>query len=301
AHPEITVLDLPTAYWQELLDVVPGWPAALRLVILGGEQVDAAAVARWRERHGDRVRLTNTYGPTEATIIATAVDLGAADTGRQPPIGRPIAGVRAYVLDRHGRLVPRGAAGELYLAGAGLAEGYLGRPDLTGERFGPDPYGEGRSYRTGDRARWRRDEPVLEFLGRVDRQLKVRGVRIEPGEVEAALTGHPGVKQAAVTATAGTLVGYVTGQVSPEEVREYAGQRLPALLVPNVIVVLDALPLTRNGKVDLRALPPVTTGEARAYVAPRSDAEALVAGIFAELLAVDQVGADDDFFALGGH
>src|SRR5690606_15923019 len=126
AHPEITVLDLPTAYWQELLDVVPGWPAALRLVILGGEQVDAAAVARWRERHGDRVRLTNTYGPTEATIIATAVDLGAADTGRQPPIGRPIAGVRAYVLDRHGRLVPRGAAGELYLAGAGLADGRPG-------------------------------------------------------------------------------------------------------------------------------------------------------------------------------
>lgn len=303
ADPEITVLDLPTAYWQELLEVVPAWPAALRLVILGGEQVDAAAVARWRERHGDRVRLINTYGPTEATIIATAVDLGAADTSRRPPIGSPIGGVRAYVLDPAGRLVPRGAVGELCLAGAGLADGYLGRPDLTDERFVPDPYGGGRLYRTGDRARWRRDEPVLEFLGRLDRQLKVRGVRIEPGEVEAVLTGHPGVGQAAVTATDGTLVGYVTGQVSPEEVREYASQRLPALLVPNVIVVLDALPLTRNGKVDLRALPPVATErEARAgYVAPRTDAEALVAGIFAELLAVDQVGANDDFFLLGGH
>ncbi len=303
ADPAITVLDLPTAYWQELLAVVTAWPAALRLVILGGEQVDAAAVARWRDQHGDRVRLVNTYGPTEATIIATAIDLGAADTRRRPPIGRPIGGVRAYVLDSAGRLVPRGAVGELCLAGAGLADGYLGRPDLTSDRFGPDPYGEGRLYRTGDRVRWLRDEPVLEFLGRIDRQLKVRGVRIEPGEVEAVLTGHPGVGQAVVTAAGATLVGYVTGQVSPEEVREYAGERLPALLVPNVIVVLDALPLNRHGKVDLAALPPVAAAEQTRpeYVAPRSDAEALIAGIFTELLAVEQVGAHDDFFELGGH
>src|SRR5690606_33880785 len=240
---------------------------------------------------------------TEATIIATAIDLGAADTRRRPPIGRPIGGVRAYVLDSAGRLVPRGAVGELCLAGAGLADGYLGRPDLTSDRFGPDPYGEGRLYRTGDRVRWLRDEPVLEFLGRIDRQLKVRGVRIEPGEVEAVLTGHPGVGQAVVTAAGATLVGYVTGQVSPEEVREYAGERLPALLVPNVIVVLDALPLNRHGKVDLAALPPVAAAEQTRpeYVAPRSDAEALIAGIFTELLAVEQVGAHDDFFELGGH
>ncbi|MBV1856200.1 non-ribosomal peptide synthetase [Catellatospora tritici] len=303
ADPAVTVLDLPTAYWQALLDVVPAWPAALRLVILGGEQVAAAAVATWRDRHGDRVRLVNTYGPTEATIIATAADLGAADTRRRPPIGRPLAGVRAYVLDRFGRLVPPGAAGELCLAGAGLAEGYLGRPDLTAERFGSDPYGPGLMYRTGDRVRWRRDEPVLEFLGRVDRQLKVRGVRIEPGEVEAVLTGHPDVGQAAVVAVDDTLVGYVTGPVCAEEVRAFAAERLPALLVPSVIVVLAELPLTRNGKVDLRALPPVTIGdEARAdYVAPRTDAEALVAGIFAELLPIERAGAHDDFFALGGH
>ncbi len=304
ADPAITVLDLPTAYWQALLDVVPAWPAALRLVILGGEQVDAAAVARWRDRHGDRIRLTNTYGPTEATIIATATDLGAADTGRRPPIGRPIGGVRAYLLDPAGRLVPRGAVGELCLAGRGLADGYLGRPDLTAERFRPDPYGRGgRLYRTGDRARWRRDEPVLEFLGRMDRQLKVRGVRVEPGEVEAVLTGHPGVGQAVVVAVGDTLVGYVTGRVSAGEVRDHARQRLPALLVPGAIMVLDELPLTRNGKVDLRALPPVAVrDDARAaFVAPRSDAEALVAGIFTELLPVDRVGVHDDFFALGGH
>ncbi len=202
ADPAITVLDLPTAYWQALLDVVPAWPAALRLMILGGEQVDAAAVAALAGPDQARV---NTYGPTEATIIATAADLGAADTGRRPPIGRPIGGVRAYLLDEAGRLVPRGAVGELCLAGTGLADGYLGRPDLTAERFVPDPYGDGRLYRTGDRARWRRDEPVLEFLGRIDGQLKVRGVRIEPGEVEAVLTGHPGVGQAVVVAAADTL------------------------------------------------------------------------------------------------
>ncbi|GAA1369703.1 condensation domain-containing protein [Catellatospora chokoriensis] len=303
ADPGITVLDLPTAYWQALLDVVPAWPAALRLVILGGEQVDAAAVAAWRDRHGDRIRLVNTYGPTEATIIATAADLGPADTARRPPIGRPLAGVRAYVLDTAGRLVPPGAAGELCLAGAGLADGYLGRPDLTAERFVPDPYGPGLMYRTGDRVRMLRGEGTLEFLGRVDRQLKVRGVRVEPGEVEAVLTGHPQVGQAAVTAVGDTLVGYVTGDAGADEVRAHAASRLPALLVPSVIVVLPELPLTRNGKVDLRALPPVTVGDEvhAAYVAPRTDAEALVAGIFTELLPVDRVGAGDDFFALGGH
>ncbi|MEV0457426.1 condensation domain-containing protein [Catellatospora methionotrophica] len=303
ADPAITVLDLPTAYWQALLDVVPAWSAALRLVILGGEQVDATAVATWRDLHGDRVRLVNTYGPTEATIIATATDLGPADTDRRPPIGRPLAGVRAYVLDAAGRLVPPGAAGELCLAGAGLADGYLGQPDLTAERFVPDPYGPGLMYRTGDRVRLLRGEGALEFLGRVDRQLKVRGVRVEPGEVEAVLTGHPHVGQAVVTAVGDTLVGYVTGAAGGDAVRTYAATRLPALLVPSVIVVLPELPLTRNGKVDLRALPPVTLGEqAHAdYVAPRTDAESLVAGIFTELLPVDKVGAGDDFFALGGH
>ncbi|SHM91163.1 condensation domain-containing protein [Actinacidiphila paucisporea] len=303
ADPAITVLDLPTAYWQALLDLGPSWPAALRLVILGGEQVDAAAVARWRHIHGDRVRLTNTYGPTEATVIATAVDLTEADTGRRPPIGRPIGGVRAYLLDRAGRLVPRGAVGELCLAGAGLADGYLGLPELTAERFQPDPLGGGRLYRTGDRARWRRDEPVLEFLGRLDRQLKVRGVRIEPGEVEAVVTGHPGVGQAVVTAVGQLLVAYVTGTAATDEVRAYAAERLPALLVPGVVVALPALPLTANGKVDLRALPaPAADDEVRAaFEAPRTDAEHMVAAIFAELLRVDHVGAFDDFFVLGGH
>ncbi|CAG7638449.1 condensation domain-containing protein [Actinacidiphila bryophytorum] len=304
AEPAITVLDLPTAYWQALLDLDPVWPAALRLVILGGEQVDAAAVTRWRALHGDRIRLTNTYGPTEAGVIATAVDLtdGGQD-GRRPPIGRPIGGVRAYLLDPAGRLVPRGSAGELCLAGAGLADGYPGRPDLTAERFPPDPYGEGRMYRTGDRARWRRDAPLLEFLGRLDRQLKVRGVRIEPGEVEAALTTHPSVGQAVVTAADQTLVAYVTGTATADAVRAHAAEVLPALLVPGVVMVLPALPLTANGKVDLAALPAPAAGDdvRAAFQAPRTDAEHLVAAIFGELLGLDQVGARDDFFVLGGH
>ncbi|MFI0900414.1 condensation domain-containing protein [Streptomyces sp. NPDC020983] len=301
ADPDVTVLDLPTAYWQALLDLDPAWPRALRLVILGGEQADASAVARWRERHGDRVRLVNTYGPTEAAIIATATDLTAADAVRRPPVGCPVGGVRAYVLDAAGRLVPRGAAGELHLAG-GLADGYLGRPDLTAERFVPDPRGGGLMYRTGDRVRWRTDEPVLEFLGRLDRQLKVRGVRIEPGEVEAVLTAHPAVGQAVVTAVDQLLVAHVTGSATAEEVRAHAAERLPALLVPGAVTVLDALPLTANGKVDLAALPAPAAGAARgAFQPPRTDAERLVAEIFAELLGIGRVGVFDDFFALGGH
>ncbi|MFI0941500.1 condensation domain-containing protein [Streptomyces sp. NPDC021020] len=302
ADADVTVLDLPTAYWQALLDLGPAWPQALRLVILGGEQVDASAVARWRERHGDRVRLVNTYGPTEAAVIATATDLTAADTLRRPPIGRPLGGVRAYVLDAAGRLVPRGTAGELHLAGGGLADGYLGRPDLTAERFVPDPRGGGRMYRTGDRVRWRTDEPVLEFLGRLDRQLKVRGVRVEPGEVEAVLTAHPAVGQVVVTAAGQLLVAYVTGSATPEEVRAHAAGRLPALLVPGAVVVLPALPLTANGKVDLAALPAPAAGAAPGtFRPPRTDAERLVAEVFADLLAAERVGALDDFFALGGH
>ncbi len=300
ADPAITVLDLPTAYWQALLELAPDWPPALRLVILGGQQVDAAAVARWRTRFGDSVRLVNTYGPTEATIIATATDLGAADESRVPPIGAPIGGVRAYVLDRYGRLVPPGAVGELCLAGTGLAAGYLGDPESPA--FTTDPFGTGRMYRTGDRARWRAGQPpTLEFLGRADRQLKIRGVRVEPGEVESILTSCPGVRAAAVVGVQDTLVGYVAAELPAEQVREFAAQRLPALYVPSVVVVLPELPLTRNGKLDLRALPAPQVAEDTDFRPPEGDAEALVAEVWAQLLHVDRVGRDDDFFALGGH
>jgi acyl-CoA synthetase (AMP-forming)/AMP-acid ligase II/acyl carrier protein len=305
---EITVLDLPTAYWHQLVDQIDrvAWPERLRLVILGGEQAHAAAVARWRERFGDRVRLVNTYGPTEATIIATATDLGAADTTGRPPIGRPIGVTRTIVLDGHGLRVPPGAPGELHLGGAGLARGYLGRPELTAERF--VTHLEGRLYRTGDLVRWRPDGR-LEFLGRLDDQIKVRGFRIEPAEIEGHLLAHPGVRQAAVVARDNALVAYVAGSDEPWSSgrpdpavlrRELAGA-LPPYMVPEVWVVLDALPVTQGGKIARKALPPPDLDDDRPFVAPRTDAEALVAEIWKEVLGAGDIGAFDDFFALGGH
>ncbi len=305
ADPGITVLDLPTAYWASLLPMLDdiAWPPALRLVILGGEEVGAESIATWRARFGDRVRLVNTYGPTEATVIATATDLTDDDTTRRPPIGRPIAGVEAYVCDSDGRLMAPGVAGELRLGGVGLARGYLGREDLTAARFPATRYG--RLYRTGDRVRWRVSDSgaTLEFLGRLDDQIKVRGIRVEPAEVEAVLRGHPGVEQAVVVGIDGALIAYTVGPAAAAEVRAHAAGHLPALLVPSVVVPLAALPLTRNGKVDVRALPaPDRSRDAAiAFVAPRSDAETLVAAVWTQVLGIDTIGAGDDFFALGGH
>ncbi|MET9337556.1 amino acid adenylation domain-containing protein [Nonomuraea sp. NPDC003804] len=318
----VTVLDLPTAYWHHLVDQLDAvsWPPTLRLVILGGEQAHAAAVARWRARFGDRVRLVNTYGPTEATIIATATDLDGSPG--LPPIGRPIAGTTAYVVDAEGRLAPPGAPGELCVGGAGVAAGYLGLPELTaarfvsftgdrlaapveqdayGQRHQRDQHGRGgeRVYRTGDRARWRGDGR-LEFLGRLDDQVKVRGYRIEPGEVEARIMTHPGVGAAAVAASGDTLTGYVTGEADPRELHDHLAATLPPYLVPTRWVRLDRLPLTPNGKVDRAALPEPEAVHAD-YRPPSTDAEHLVAGVFAKVLDVDKAGVHDDFFALGGH
>jgi amino acid adenylation domain-containing protein len=288
----VTVLDLPTAYWHHLVEVIDEipWPDTLRLVILGGEQVHEAAVARWRERFGDRVRLVNTYGPTEATVICTADELtGEPAAGGRPPIGRPIGGTRVLLRGPHGEPVPPGTPGELCVGGAGLADGYLGRPELTAERF---VLIDGRRhYRTGDRARLRPDGR-LEFLGRLDDQVKLRGFRIEPGEIEARLGGR-----GAVAVHGETLVGYCVGAPGtlPDELRA----ELPPHLVPSVWVELEALPLTPSGKLDRAALPaPVLSQEP---VAPRTDAEVLVAGVYAEVLGLDGAGALDDFFALGGH
>ncbi|MEZ0066055.1 amino acid adenylation domain-containing protein [Streptacidiphilus sp. MAP12-20] len=287
-----TVLDLPTAYWHQLVDEIDriAWPETLRLVILGGEQVQASAVARWRDRFGDRVRLVNTYGPTEATVIATAAELtGASPASGRPPIGRPIGGTTVRLLGAHGEPVPPGAPGELCIGGVGLAEGYLDRPELTAERF-PVVDGE-RLYRSGDLARLLPDGQ-LEFLGRRDDQVKVRGFRIEPGEIEARLGGR-----GAVAVRGDTLIGYTVGD--PEPLAEELRAVLPGHLVPTVWVRLDALPLTPNGKLDRAALPEPTL--VRELVAPRTDAEELVAEVFAEVLGIAEVGALDDFFALGGH
>ncbi|MFC8718122.1 amino acid adenylation domain-containing protein [Kitasatospora sp. NPDC057198] len=313
----LTVLDLPTAYWQELVAAGPAvpWPPALRVVVLGGDQVAAASVAAWRERFGDRVELWNTYGPTEAAVIATACRLGPADAAAQPGIGRPIAATVAHLLDDGGRPVPPGVPGELWLGGDGLADGYLGRPELTAERFAADPFTGGRMYRTGDLARLRPDG-ALEFLGRRDRQLKVRGYRVEPAEVEAALLALPGVAQAVVDlhdeAGRQLLAAWVVpaGAGLPphgEELRRSLRAVLPAHLVPDVCLPLERLPLTVRGKLDRAALPsPATAAPAAAtteHVPPGTDAELLVAETWSEVLGLDveRIGVHDDFFALGGH
>lgn len=299
----ISVLDLPTAYWHHLVEEIDqiAWPAALRLVVIGGEQASGGAVTRWRGRFGDGVRLVNTYGPTEAAVIATAIDLGTTPYGR-PPIGRPVGATTVHLLDAAGAPVPKGVIGELVIGGAGVARGYLRRPALTAAAFVPDPLGApgSRRYRTGDRARWNQDG-VLEFLGRLDGQLKVRGFRIEPGEVEARLLDHPGVGQAFVTVHAEELVAYVTGTATGDELAAHLARTLPRHLVPTAWVKLDALPLTSRGKVDRAALPAPVRAPSAGYVPPSTDAELLVAEIWAELLGVGSIGADDDFFALGGH
>ncbi|MFC6080609.1 amino acid adenylation domain-containing protein [Sphaerisporangium aureirubrum] len=303
ATPGITVLDLPTAYWHRLVELIDEirWPAALRLVILGGEQAHAAAVSRWRARFGGRVRLLNTYGPTETTVIATAAELGD-DPGPRPPIGRPIAETTVHVMDERGEPVPPGVPGELYVGGAGVARGYLGRPALTAERFATDPAGPpgARLYRTGDRVRLRRDGR-LEFLGRLDDQIKVRGHRVEPAEVEARLRACPGAGEVAVVVRDDTLLAYVTGPAPVEELRAHAAAALPPYMVPGVWTRLGHLPLTPNGKVDRAALPDPEPERDAPPVPPRTDAEQLIAEVWGEVLGLADVGAFDDFFALGGH
>ncbi|WP_244212070.1 non-ribosomal peptide synthetase, partial [Streptomyces angustmyceticus] len=278
-------------------------------VVLAGEGLAARTVREVRAAVPG-CRVANIYGPTEATVYATAWYCDPADPDRTPPIGSPVAGARAYVLDPHLRPVPVGVPGELYLAGTGVARGYFARPGLTARRFLADPFGPAgeRMYRTGDLVRWDADGQ-LEYLGRGDDQVKVRGFRIELGEVEAALARHPDVAEAAarVVETGGhkRLVGYVvtrgTAEADPAAVRAFLARSLPDHLVPAVVVPLERLPLGATGKLDRRALPaPDWSAPATAHVPPRTDTEKALAGIWAEVLGVARVGAEDNYFALGG-
>ncbi|WP_051800735.1 non-ribosomal peptide synthetase [Streptomyces sp. NRRL F-525] len=265
--------------------------------VLGAERLEAGLAARWRAG----ARVWNTYGPTEATVITTAVLLDEGITGEDAPpaIGRPLPNIRTYVLDAFLRPVPVGVAGELYIAGDGLARGYIGRAGLTAERFVACPFGDGgRMYRSGDLARWTSDGQ-LEFVGRADAQVKIRGFRVELGEVEAVLAAHPQVGRAVVVVRDGRLVGYVVGNADGEDVREFAATRLPEYMVPSAVVVLDAFPLTVNGKVDRVALPvpEAASGAGRAAASP---AEEAFCALFAEVLGLEEVGVGDSFFALGG-
>ncbi|HEX7239654.1 MAG TPA: amino acid adenylation domain-containing protein, partial [Longimicrobiaceae bacterium] len=274
----------------------------LRRLFCGGEALPAELAERARSETGAEV--VNLYGPTEVCIQSVTHAYAGGEPGATVPIGRPVDGVRAVVLDPAGEPAPAGVAGELYLGGAQLARGYLGRPDLTAERFVPDPFsaapGE-RLYRTGDRAR-RLPDGALEFLGRVDQQVKVRGFRIEPGEVEAALRRHPSVRDAVVVAREERLVGYVVGAgADAAELRAFLRASLPEHMVPSALVALDAFPLTPGGKLDRRALPAPEGDPGAGHAPPRTSTEAALAAIFAAVLRREEVGVHAHFFDLGGH
>jgi natural product biosynthesis luciferase-like monooxygenase protein len=282
----------------------------LRHLFLGGEALPGPLVSDLREVTG--ATLTNMYGPTETTIWSSVHP--AEPCEGTVPIGRPIANTRLYVLDRHGEPVPVGVPGELHIAGYGVARGYLGRPELTAERFVADPFvgGGERMYRTGDLVRYRADG-VLEFLGRTDHQVKIRGHRVELGEVEACLAAHETVAEAVALLREDTpgdarLVAYVVpthGQTADTDtLRAYLKERLPEPMRPSHVVILPRLPLTHNGKVDRRALPPPVGGrgaEGAEYVEPQGDLQQKVAAVWCRLLGLDKVGAKDNFFDLGGH
>ncbi|MFB6583674.1 amino acid adenylation domain-containing protein [Streptomyces sp. NPDC056402] len=278
----------------------------LRCVVTGGEAYAAELVDRWAPGR----RMINAYGPTEATVCtAMSAPLTAGGDGA-PPIGRPVPNTRMYVLDGALRPVPQGTAGELYIAGSQLARGYHGRPGLTAERFVACPFGGtgARMYRTGDLVRCRPDGQ-LEYLGRADDQVKVRGYRVELGEIESALAGHPTVGQAAVVVREDRpgdrrLVGYVVpdgGSCEQAELRAHLAVGLPDYMVPGVIMSLDALPLTANGKVDRNALPAPDLSSLSSGTAPRTPQEEALCALFADVLGMDRVGIDDSFFDLGGH
>ncbi|MFI9523391.1 amino acid adenylation domain-containing protein, partial [Streptomyces narbonensis] len=306
----VTVLNQTPSAFQQLAETDADFPddLALRLVIFGGEALDPRTLSGWYARHGDRKpRLVNMYGITETTVHVTCRPLDATTDGSV--IGTPIPNMHTRVLDAGLRLVPVGVVGELYVSGVQLARGYLGRSGLTAGRFVADPFGVAgsRMYRTGDLVRWTR-EGELVFVGRADDQVKIRGFRVEPGEIETVLGSHPGVSRTVVVARDGVggkqLVAYAAGidGILPDgqELRRFLASRLPEFMVPAAVVVLDELPLTVNGKLDRRALPePAFTGDT--YRAPRNLPEEMLAGLFAEVLGLDQVGIDDSFFALGGH
>ncbi len=279
-------------------------------LVIGGE---AIAPALWQRLQASGWQAFNVYGPTECTVDASWAAIHAGPS--LPHIGRPLGHVQAYVLNEVGQLVPQGCAGELCIAGVGLARGYLNRDELTQEKFVPNPFHDegdpgssARMYRTGDLARWREDG-VLEYLGRLDHQVKIRGFRIELGEIEAALAACEGVREAVVLAREvggdKKLVAYFTGETSKTDgatLREKLARQLPDYMVPSAFMALETLPLTPNGKLDRKALPePELGGQAREYVAPRNEVEAQLCEIWQEVLGVERVSVKDDFFELGGH
>ncbi|MFD0418675.1 amino acid adenylation domain-containing protein [Streptomyces sp. NPDC127108] len=323
AEHGVGVFNPPTGVWRQMAAALADGAAVppalgIRLTVVGGDAMPAAETGRWGRAVGGRI--INAYGPTEAVITATAHEITGADgAGAEPsgvvPLGRPLPGRTVHVLDGALRPVAAGSVGELFIGGAGVARGYAGRGGLTAERFVPDPFSSvpgARLYRSGDLVR-SGAAGVLEFQGRADEQVKVRGFRMELGEIEAVLRAAPGITDSVVTALAPPaggeprLVGYVVARAGttcdPETVRAWTAQRLPAHMVPAAVMALDALPLSPNGKVDRDRLPE-PQGERAAsepeFTAPRNRAEEVLAEVWSDVLGVDRVGIDDNYFALGG-
>ena len=307
ARDEVSLINTVPSAIAELVHT-QAVPASVKTVNLAGEAL-APSLVNEIYASTSAAKVYNLYGPTEDTTYSTYT----LTAPNQPvTIGRPLPNSQAYVLDRHGNPQPIGIPGELYLAGAGLARGYYGRPDLTRERFLPNPFGAAasRMYKTGDLCRWR-PEGTLEYLGRLDHQVKLRGFRIELGEIEAVLTRHGRVRQCLAMAREDEpgmkrLVAYVVAaegeKPSEQELREHLKQRLPEFMIPSAFLFLDAFPLTPNGKINRQALPaPESRRPTEDFVAPRTPIEEVVAAIWAKVLHLERVGINDDFFALGGH
>ncbi|MET3391395.1 amino acid adenylation domain-containing protein [Variovorax sp. 1140] len=312
----ISVVDLTTAYWlllaQDFARHGPRTYGALRQVHAGGEAMPPEGLNAWRKAGLAGVTLLNTYGPTEATVTASILDCAAylEEGHEQPqrmPIGTTQAGRALRVVGSDLALVPQGAVGELCIGGELLARGYLGRPGLSAERFVADPFAGagGRLYRTGDLVRWN-TQGQLEYLGRIDHQVKIRGFRVELGEIEAGLLAQPEVREAVVVASEGPsgvrLVGYVSGEgIDTAQLRRGLSEKLPDYMVPAALVVLEALPLNANGKLDRKALPAAEFSSEQTYEAPEGEMEEKLAAIWAQVLGVPRVGRRDNFFELGGH
>ncbi|MGK7876653.1 MAG: amino acid adenylation domain-containing protein [Xenococcaceae cyanobacterium] len=314
---QLTMLGLTTAYWHQLTLELAATeivlPESLRLVSIGGEKVEPSAVKIWQKYVGSYPQLINAYGPSEGTVETTMYKFAESTSAVLPlldiSIGSPIANVQTYILDNNHQPVPIGVPGELHIAGAGLARGYLNRPELTAEKFIRNPFGKGKLYKTGDLARYLPDGNI-EFLGRIDNQVKIRGFRIELGEIESVLATHSQVQQTAVIARVDnqgnkSLVAYVGSQdqsLNSRELRNYLLAKLPEYMVPSAFVFLETLPLTTNGKIDRKALSvrKIELTRSEEYVTPQTPVEQTLATIWQNVLGVEKISINDNFFEVGG-
>jgi len=318
---QLTVIELPTAYWHQVtFELAEGnvvLPKSLRVVVIAGDRLLSERVDVWRKCVGEYPQLVNEYGPTETTVSATSYHLSqlqsATLSGREVPIGKPLPSLQVYILDQDLQLVPIGVRGELYISGVGLARGYCDRPDLTAQSFIPNPFSQApgdRLYKTGDLVRYLPDGNI-EFLGRIDNQVKIRGFRIEPGEIEVVLAQHHQVREAIVVVLEDEpgekrVVAYVVpnqNELDTNNLRAFLKEKLPAYMVPSAFVMLDALPMTPNGKVDRKALPTPSADNAYSskHIGPRTSLEFKLVELWEEVLQMSPIGVTDNFFDLGGH